>query len=47
MQRFDERVDRSGGPDACWPWTGAREKGGVDQATVTRVRRRETWRHVP
>lgn len=21
------RVDKSGGPEACWPWTGARHKG--------------------
>jgi hypothetical protein len=24
--RFWHRVDQSGGPDACWPWTGARSK---------------------
>src|SRR5690606_2084306 len=23
-ERFWEKVDTSGGPDACWPWTGAR-----------------------
>lgn len=22
VERFWARVDRSGGPDACWPWTG-------------------------
>ena len=22
------RIDRSGGPDACWPWTGARNRKG-------------------
>lgn len=27
-QRFWARVDRSGGPDACWPWTGARDRNG-------------------
>jgi hypothetical protein len=28
--RFWSRVDMSGGPDACWPWMGARwrERGG-------------------
>lgn len=26
--RFDAFVDRSGGPDACWPWTGARDRAG-------------------
>src|SRR6185312_561373 len=25
---FWDRVDRSGGPDACWPWTGAINKSG-------------------
>lgn len=23
-ERFWRQVDRSGGPDACWPWTGSR-----------------------
>lgn len=26
--RFWAKVDRSGGPDACWPWTGSRSKKG-------------------
>lgn len=25
---FWDNVDRSGGPDACWPWTGSRNRGG-------------------
>lgn len=25
-ERFWEKVDTSGGPDACWPWTGAINK---------------------
>lgn len=25
---FWKRVDKSGGPDACWPWTGAPGGGG-------------------
>lgn len=25
---FWERVDKSGGPDACWPWTGYRDIRG-------------------
>ena len=28
IPRFNAKVDRSGGPDACWPWTGARSKYG-------------------
>jgi hypothetical protein len=27
-ERFWSRVDRSGGPDACWPWTGPLNRGG-------------------
>ena len=27
-ERFWSKVDRSGGPDACWPWTGATMNGG-------------------
>lgn len=27
MARFERFVDRSGGPDACHPWTGSRIKG--------------------
>lgn len=26
---FLSRVDRSAGPEACWPWTGARQTGGT------------------
>lgn len=28
LDRFLSRVDRSGGPDACWPWTAGKFKGG-------------------
>jgi hypothetical protein len=27
-ERLDRWVDKSGGPDACWPWTGAIQKPG-------------------
>lgn len=30
-ERFNEKVDKSGGPDACWPWTGYRLKFGHGQ----------------
>lgn len=28
MDRFWCRVDQSGGPEACWPWTGCVKPGG-------------------
>lgn len=31
--RFWSKVDRSGGPDACWPWTGTRGVRGYGQIT--------------
>jgi hypothetical protein len=33
---FWEWVDKSGGPDACWPWTGQRNPDGYGKVTVTR-----------
>lgn len=32
IDRFWARVDRSGGPDACWPWLGYRAKSGHGRA---------------
>ena len=26
-ERLNEKIDRSGGPDACWPWTAATVMG--------------------
>lgn len=34
--RFWEKVDRSGGPDACWPFTGGRNKDGYGKFAVER-----------
>lgn len=31
--KFWRRVDRSGGPDACWPWTRARTRNVRGEAT--------------
>ncbi len=28
QQRIDHKTDRSGGPNACWPWLGSRTKHG-------------------
>lgn len=33
-ERFWEKIDTSGGPDACWPWMGARLQGGYGQFWV-------------
>ena len=30
-ERFWSHVDRSGGPDACWPWTANRKPSGYGQ----------------
>jgi len=30
-ERFWNKVDRSGGPDACWPWLASRSKNGYGQ----------------
>lgn len=44
IERLWSYIDRSGGPDACWPWTGSRDRRGYGKvfwdghlATVTRV----------
>jgi Trp operon repressor len=31
--QFWRSVDKSGGPDACWPWLGTRIKGGYGKVT--------------
>lgn len=31
--RFWPRVDKSAGPDACWPWTGSRRAKGYGQVS--------------
>ena len=33
-ERFWAKVDRSGGPDACWPFTGRRTRKGYGSFTV-------------
>jgi len=36
-ERFWAKVDQSGGPDACWPWQGAKDGMGYGQLTVGSV----------
>lgn len=33
---FWAKVDRSGGPESCWPWTASRGRGGYGNAYYTR-----------
>lgn len=46
--RFWAKVDRSGGPDACWPWLGSRNKAGYgicgdDGPDTSRIAHRNAW----
>lgn len=36
-ERFWAKVDRSGGPDACWPWTACRNERGYGYFWTGRV----------
>lgn len=36
IDKFWSRVDRSGGPDACWPWTGGRYSTGYGRMSMGR-----------
>ena len=31
IERFESKVDKSGGPDACWEWLGCHNSGGYGQ----------------
>lgn len=37
-ERFHAMVDRSGGPDACWPWKGGTEARKRDNRAYVKVR---------
>lgn len=49
VDRFWDRVDRSGGADACWPWTGGLTYTGYGQLRLSPVgdvlRGRKTTAH--
>lgn len=34
VERFWSKVDQSGGPGECWPWTAARKRGGYGMFRV-------------
>lgn len=48
-ERLVAYVDRSGGPDACWLWTGSRHRNGYGQISVGGDRQglahRAAWEH--
>lgn len=47
---FDRHVDKSAGPSACWPWTGAINRGtgyGVFQSKSTTIAHRFAYGQVP
>lgn len=43
-EKFWAMVDRSGGPDACWPWTGRRDRRGYGRKWWTINGRSKEWR---
>lgn len=44
VERFWNKVDKSGGPNACWPWTGAKTSFGYGDFRVSRGLRLSTHR---
>lgn len=44
-ERFEPRVDRSGGPDACHPWLGARNEHGYGVMTFANLKPRMQKAH--
>lgn len=45
LERFAANVDTSGGPDACWPWTGGRNALGYGRIHVGGSRGRRLFAH--
>ena len=46
IAKFWEKVDKSGGDDACWNWTGSRNTGGYGQSAwkgKSKVAHRISW----
>jgi len=38
MSRFFAKIDKANGPNACWPWTGQKNKAGYGRLMVNRKR---------
>ncbi len=37
QQRFWQKIDRAGGPDACWEWQGYRHPDGYGQVKISAI----------
>ncbi len=46
VKEMMDRVDRSGGPDACWPWTGPRDHKGYGRVGRSHKAHRLAWESV-
>lgn len=45
LDRFWDRVDRSAGPDGCWPWTGRTDRHGHGRCSIVIDGRRQRLAH--
>lgn len=45
-ERLWKKVDRSGGPDDCWPWTGTFMTSGYGQIKIGAPSRKQIGAHV-
>lgn len=45
MQRYLSKVDASGGPDACWPWTGGTFDSGYGRFSLSDAKRSSVRSH--
>lgn len=45
MERYLSKVDASGGPDACWPWTGGTFDSGYGRFALSDAKRSSVRSH--
>jgi hypothetical protein len=45
LERYLAKVDRSGGPDSCWPWTGGCFESGYARFSLSDAKRRTVRAH--